>query len=195
MTTQPAFVQILEAILLVAGEPLTITALQNIFSEEERPDAATITAALVTLQEQYKDRGIELQEVASGYRIQAKASMSPWLAKLHQERTPRYSRALLETLAIIAYRQPITRAEIEDIRGVAVNSQIIKTLFEREWIHVVGHRELPGRPALLGTTKLFLDYFNLKSLSELPPLTALQTLIDTPTELACQIPLALESEP
>jgi segregation and condensation protein B len=189
--------KIIEAALLVAGTPLTVSALGQLFPEEERPAAADIKAILAQLQAHYQDRGIELKETGSGWRIQAKAELSPWLAKLWAERAPRYSRAFLETLAIIAYRQPITRAEIEDIRGVAVNSQIIKTLFEREWVQVVGYRDLPGRPALLGTTKAFLDYFNIKSLTELPELSAIkpieaEELVDSNIEAVCQVPLALE---
>ncbi|EKD72877.1 MAG: segregation and condensation protein [uncultured bacterium] len=166
---------IIEAALMVSDFPLTLAALQNLFPEDKRPSSAEIKAAIATLRETYVLRGIDLQEVASGYRIQAKAALSPWLSRLYQDKTPRYSRALLETLAIIIYKQPITRAEIEEIRGVAVSSQIIKTLFERDWIHLIGYREVPGRPALLGTTKALLDYFNVKSLAELPPLPALST--------------------
>src|SRR3990167_8307775 len=161
---------IIEAALMVSDFPLTLAALQNLFPEDKRPSSAEIKAAIATLRETYVLRGIDLQEVASGYRIQAKAALSPWLSRLYQDKTPRYSRALLETLAIIIYKQPITRAEIEEIRGVAVSSQIIKTLFERDWIHLIGYREVPGRPALLGTTRALLDYFNVKSLAELPPL-------------------------
>ena len=133
-------------------------------------------AVLKQLQQDYTNRGIELKEVASGYRFQARPDYAFWVNRLFDERSPRYSRALLETLALIAYRQPITRSEIEDIRGVSVNSSIIKTLQEREWIRVVGHRDVPGRPELLATTREFLDYFNLKKISELPPLSSIKDI-------------------
>ncbi|MBV9575243.1 MAG: SMC-Scp complex subunit ScpB [Gammaproteobacteria bacterium] len=183
---------IIEAALMVAGQPLTITSLQNLFAdEEEAPTAADIRAILAIIQERYLSSGIEIQEVASGYRLQAKAELSPWLAKLWEERPPRYSRAFLETLAIIAYKQPVTRAEIEEIRGVTVSSNIMKTLQEREWIRVLGYREVPGRPAIYGTTKEFLDYFNLKSLTELPTLTEFKNLEAQEAQL--QVQLAIEN--
>lgn len=181
---------ILEAALMVAGRPLTVTMLQNLFNEDERPDAADIKAALANINELYKDRGVELHEVASGYRLQAKTELSPWLAKLWEERPARYSRAFLETLAIIAYKQPITRAEIEEIRGVTVSTHIMKTLSEREWIRLVGFRETPGKPALYATTKTFLDHFNLSSLSELPSLAEFKDIQTQEAEL--QVQLALE---
>ncbi|HEX4044956.1 MAG TPA: SMC-Scp complex subunit ScpB, partial [Gammaproteobacteria bacterium] len=158
------------------------------------PTAAELKTVLAAIQTRHQDSGIELIEVASGYRLQVKAELSPWLSKLWEGRTPRYSRAFLETLAIIAYKQPITRAEIEEIRGVTVNSHIIKTLLDREWIRVIGHRDLPGKPAILGTTKSFLDYFNLKSLMELPSLAEFKNFEaqEAQLEAQLQIPLALE---
>lgn len=182
---------IIEAALMIAGQPLTVAALQNLFGEEERPSTAQVKAILTTIRTDYQESGIELQEVASGYRLQAKAELSPWLAKLWEERPPRYSRAFLETLAIIAYKQPITRAEIEEIRGVTVSSSIMKTLQEREWVHLLGYRELPGRPAIYGTTKTFLDHFNLKSLADLPTLSEFKNL--EAQEAKLQVQLALEN--
>lgn len=182
---------IIEAALMIAGQPLTVAALQNLFGEEERPSTAQVKAILTNIRSDYQESGIELQEVASGFRLQAKAELSPWLAKLWEERPPRYSRAFLETLAIIAYKQPITRAEIEQIRGVTVSSSIMKTLQEREWVHVLGYREVPGRPAIYGTTKTFLDHFNLKSLSELPTLSEFKNLETQEAQL--QVQLAMEN--
>ncbi|HVE43721.1 MAG TPA: SMC-Scp complex subunit ScpB [Gammaproteobacteria bacterium] len=182
--------QILEAALMVAGHPLTIAQLQKLFPEEEKPSAADLLPAIEAIRARYQDSGIELQEVASGYRFQARADLSPWLSRLWEERAPRYSRAFLETLAIIAYKQPITRAEIEEIRGVTVSSHIMKTLQDREWIRILGYRDLPGKPAILGTTKAFLDHFNLKSLTDLPPLTTFKTL--EAQEAQIQIQLALD---
>ena len=167
---------ILEAALLAAGEPLSLDRLLAVFPEEARPEAAEVRQALQALSEDCKSRGIELKEVSSGFRLQVKKEFAPWVSRLYEERAPRYSRALLETLVLIAYRQPITRAEIEDIRGVTVSTNIVKTLQEREWIRVVGHREVPGKPALYGTTREFLDYFNLKSLGELPSLAEIRSL-------------------
>lgn len=172
-TTPEQLQQILEAALMVAGRPLTIAHMQRLFDEADQPTTAEIQTALQALAERQENSGIELKEVASGYQFQAKQSLSQWLSRLWEERPPRYSRALLETLALIAYRQPITRAEVEDIRGVSVSSHIIKTLMEREWVRVMGYREVVGKPALYGTTKAFLDHFNLKSLNELPTLAEL----------------------
>ncbi|MDV3241300.1 MAG: SMC-Scp complex subunit ScpB [Methylocaldum sp.] len=166
---------IIEAALLAAGRPLSFAELENLFADNERPEPAEIQSALAELAEDCRGRAVELKQVASGYRLQVREAFSPWISRLFEERPGRYSRAFLETLAIIAYRQPVTRGEIEDIRGVAVSSGIVRTLQERGWVQVVGHKEVPGRPALLATTKQFLDYFNLKSLGELPPL---QELID-----------------
>lgn len=168
---------ILEAALMVSDKPLDMARLISLFEKDsEEIDRELIKTALDQLREDYSNRGIELREVASGYRIQVRSEYSDWINRLYDERPPRYSRALLETLAIIAYRQPVTRAEIEDIRGVGVSTTIIKTLQEREWIRVVGHKDVPGHPELLATTKEFLDYFNLKKLSDLPTLTELKEL-------------------
>jgi segregation and condensation protein B len=174
---------ILEAVLLAAGEPLDRAALARIFEDDERPDDAAIGAALAELQEDYAERGLELKEVASGLRIQVREEVNPWVARLWEERPQRYSRALLETLALIAYRQPITRGEIEEVRGVSVRSNIIRTLQEREWVRVVGHRDIPGKPALFGTTKAFLDYFNLPSLDHLPSLAEIKDMDNFDPEL------------
>jgi segregation and condensation protein B len=175
--------RILEAALLAAPQPLSVAQLTDLFGEGEAPPADEIRRALLELREDCEGRGVELLEVASGFRYQVRAEIHPHIARLWAERPARYSRALLETLALIAYRQPITRGEIESIRGVAVNTQIIRTLEEREWIRVVGHRDVPGKPALFGTTRAFLDYFNLKSLDQLPPLSALAELPDLEPEL------------
>jgi segregation and condensation protein B len=175
--------RILEAALLAAPQPLSVAQLTDLFGEGEAPPADEIRRTLHALREDCEGRGVELVEVASGFRYQVRTEIHPHIARLWAERPARYSRALLETLALIAYRQPITRGEIESIRGVAVNTQIIRTLEEREWIRVVGHRDVPGKPALFGTTRAFLDYFNLKSLEQLPPLSALQELPDLEPEL------------
>ncbi len=166
---------LLEGILLAAGKPLSLERLAELFDEAERPEPGQFRDALAILALSCAGRSFELKEVASGYRLQIRERFSPWVGRLWEERPQRYSRALLETLVLIAYRQPITRGEIEEIRGVAVNTQIVKTLMEREWIRIVGYREVPGRPAMLATTKAFLDYFNLKSLDELPPQPAAGT--------------------
>jgi segregation and condensation protein B len=162
---------IIEAVLLTAGKPLSVQQLRDVFDEPERPTHKAVEHSLMELEQLCSGRGIELKKVASGYRLQVRESFAPWVARLFEEKPPRYSRALLETLALIAYRQPITRGEIEDIRGVAVSSNIIRTLVEREWVRIVGHREVPGRPAMYATTQQFLDYFNLTSLDQLPPLS------------------------
>jgi segregation and condensation protein B len=177
--------RVVEAALMVADGPLSLDRLQALFAPElglqvEKDD---LRAALDALREQYREHGVELREVASGWRFQARTELAPWVNRLWEERTPRYSRALLETLAIIAYRQPITRGEIEDIRGVAVSPNIVKTLLEREWVRVAGHRDVPGRPAVYVTTREFLDYFNLKSLSELPSLADLRDIDDINLDL------------
>lgn len=174
---------IIEAALLASGQPLSLDQLQCLFEEHERPAKVDIRQILDILQEDYAGRGFELKEVASGYRIQVCAEMQPWISKLWEERPPKYSRAFLETLAIIAYRQPITRGEIEDIRGVSVSSQIMKTLLERGWIRIVGKRDVPGRPSIYGTTKEFLSYFNLKSLDQLPSLMELRDITEINAEL------------
>jgi segregation and condensation protein B len=159
-----------------AGRPVPVEQLLELFDERERPEVPEIRAALEALQAEYAERGIELREVASGFRIQVRPGISATVSRLWQERPRRYSRALLETLALIAYRQPITRGEIEEIRGVTVNPDIVRTLLERNWIRVVGHREVPGHPELLGTTREFLDYFNLRNLDELPSLAELRDM-------------------
>lgn len=181
---------IIEAALMVAGQPLPIIAIQNLFDEKERPSSADIKTALAGVSERLANSGVELHEVASGYRLQAKPELSPWLAKLWEERPSRYSRAFLETLAIIAYKQPITRAEIEEIRGVTVSTNIMKVLTDREWIRLVGFRDTPGKPALYGTTKAFLDHFSLKALSDLPSLTEFKDLQAQEAQL--QVQLAME---
>jgi len=162
---------VIEAALLAAGRPLTLERLSEIFAAKgSGPDRATLKRVLDALAADYEARGIELREVATGYRIQIKRTMTDWLQPLWEERAPRYTRALLETLALVAYRQPITRAEIEEVRGVVVSTNIVRTLLERNWIRVVGHRDVPGKPAMFGTTKDFLDYFGLKKLEDLPTL-------------------------
>ncbi len=167
---------VIEAALLAAGRPLSVAELIEVFDAREQPAADEVRAVLEALEADYSDRGIELREVASGFRIQIRHSVTDIVSRLWQERPQRYSRALLETLALIAYRQPITRAEIEEVRGVTVNPNMVRTLLERNWIRVVGHREVPGHPELLGTTREFLDYFNLKSLDELPSLAELRDM-------------------
>ena len=169
---------ILEAALFAANQPLSIDRMLTLFLDGGPSAREEIRAALELLQTDYQQRGVELHEVSSGFRFQTKQQFAPWIARLWEERPQRYSRALLETLSLIAYRQPITRAEIEDVRGVGVSSQIVKTLEERGWVRVVGHKDLPGRPALLATTREFLDYFNLKSLDQLPPLAEIRNLDD-----------------
>lgn len=167
---------IVEGLLLAAGRPLSLDNIAQVFSEDERPDKNELKAVMEAITVECDDRGFELKEIASGYRFQVKQDLSEWVAKLWEERPPRYTRALLETLALIAYRQPITRGDIEEIRGVGVSSNIIRTLLDREWVRVVGHRDVPGRPAMFATTKQFLDYFNLKSLQQLPPLSEVKEL-------------------
>lgn len=162
--------EVVEAILFAAQQAMTPKQIQQVFPELERPELKDIQAAIDAVQLDYRARPVQLKKLASGYRFQIKPGLSPWIGRLFAEKPPKYSRALLETLAIIAYRQPVTRGEIEDIRGVSVSSNIIKTLLEREWIRVLAHKEVPGRPALYGTTKQLLDYFNLSSLEELPKL-------------------------
>lgn len=163
----------IEAALLAAGRPLNIDQLRGLFDQRMAPEKSEIRKAIETLNSEYEGRGIVISEVASGFRMQVKAAMADRLQKLWEERPPRYSRALFETLALIAYRQPITRGDIEDIRGVSVSSNIIRQLLERDWVRVIGHRDVPGRPAMFGTTKGFLDYFGLKKLDDLPPLADL----------------------
>lgn len=175
--------QILEAALLAAGQPLSQAQLATLFSDAERPPGAAISRALEQLDEDCADRGVELKKVASGYRLQVKQNLNEWVSRLWKEQPPRYSRALLETLSLIAYRQPITRGEIESVRGVSVSTNIIRTLQEREWIRVVGHRDVPGKPALFGTTRVFLDYFNLQNLDDLPSLAEIRDMETLEPEL------------
>jgi len=192
MLDQPPLKNIIEGALLAAGGPLTLDSLLGLFgTEEATPTREALQVAIATLEEDYRDRGIELAQVAGGYRIQVRKECAPWIARLWDEKPPRYSRALLETLALIAYRQPITRGEIEEIRGVAVSTNIVKTLLEREWVRVVGHRDVPGRPSLYATTRKFLDYFGLKSLNELPTLAELRE----PEFLGDDLPLELPAAP
>lgn len=178
--------RVLEAALLVAVEPLSLTELKRMFEQEESGSGLsndTLRRALDELRVDWQGKGVELVQVADGWRFQTRAEMQPWLTRLKNEKPPRYSRAVLETLAIIAYRQPVTRGDIEDIRGVSVNPHIIKTLEERGWVEAIGHRDVPGRPTLFGTTDHFLSDLNLRTLSELPPLDELGTLV-TPDETA-----------
>lgn len=182
-TARTSLKSILEAVLMASDEPVDMAALASLFGDEERPSNAEIGTALSELREDYAERGIELKEVASGYRIQVREDVNHWVARLWEERPQRYSRALLETLALIAYRQPITRGDIEEVRGVSVRSSIIRTLQEREWIRVVGHRDVPGKPALFGTTRGFLDYFGLTSLDDLPSLAEIKDMGNLEPEL------------
>ncbi len=172
--TTPDVKLVVEGALLAAGAPLTLDQVLALYPDDHRPARDEVRAAVESLGADYVGRGIELVEVAGGWRVQVRRTVAPWVARLWEEKPTRYSRALLETLALIAYRQPITRGEIEDIRGVAVGTQIVKTLTEREWVRVVGHRDVPGRPALYATTRRFLDYFGLRSLNDLPPLAELR---------------------
>jgi segregation and condensation protein B len=176
--------RIFEAALFGAGQPLALPQLAALFEEQDTPTHEDIARALEELKTDSEGRGVELVEVASGFRYQVREDVHPFVSRLWTERQTRYSRALLETLALIAYRQPITRAEIEQIRGVGVASSIVKTLEEREWVRVVGYRDLPGKPALFGTTKAFLDYFNLKSLDQLPPLSEVREIEDLDLQLS-----------
>jgi len=175
--------QILEAALLAVGQPLSHAQLGALFNDEERPPAGEISRALEQLSNDCADRGVELKKVASGYRLQVKQELNEWVSRLWKERPQRYSRALLETMALIAYRQPITRGEIESVRGVSVSTNIIRTLQEREWIRVVGHRDVPGKPALFGTTKTFLDSFDLQNLDDLPTLAEIRDMENLEPEL------------
>jgi segregation and condensation protein B len=186
---------VVEAALLAAGKPLQLAELGQLFEENTRPKVDDIRAALDALAAEYTGRGVEVKETAAGFRIQVRRELSPEISRLWPERPARYSRALLETLALIAYRQPITRAEIEAVRGVAVNPNIVKTVIERNWVRVVGHRDVPGRPELLGTTREFLDYFGLRSLDELPPLAELKTMGDYNLQLELPNAGALGVEP
>ena len=184
--TNPFTKQIIEGLLLAAGKPLPMSKIAEVFPEKERPETEELKAALKAIEEDCETRGFELKKVASGYRFQVKQEFGEWVGKLWDERPQRYSRALLETISIIAYRQPITRGEIEKIRGVAVSTNIIRTLIERDWVRVVGHRDVPGRPAMYASTKQFLDYFNLNSLEELPPLSEIRDLEELDPELSLE---------
>ena len=175
---------VIEAALLASGRPLTADELISLFDERDGSGLEAVQGALETLRAEYQGRGIEILEVASGFRVQVRASVAQPVSRLWQERPAKYSRALLETLALVAYRQPITRGEIEQIRGVTVNPNIIKTLLERGWIRVIGHRDVPGKPELLGTTREFLDYFGLKKLDDLPTLAQLKELEDLRVQLS-----------
>ncbi len=180
---------IIEAALLVAGQPLTLDKLLTMFPSESQPTREEIRAALEMLEEDYAERVVELKQIDRSWRFQTREKYAPWVTRLAEERPARYSRALLETLAIIAYRQPVTRGDIENIRGVSVSTDIIKTLVGREWIRQVGVRNVPGRPALYGTTREFLEHFNLKNLEELPPLSALRDLDVISNELNLRLDL------
>ena len=181
--------KVVEAALLASGQPLNIDRLMHLFAEGDfQPEKNDIRKALTEISDDCANRGVELKEIASGFRMQVREDMAPWVSRLWEEKPQRYTRALLETLALIAYRQPATRGEIENVRGVAVSSNIIKTLTEREWIKIVGHRDVPGKPAMYGTTKQFLDYFNLKSLDELPSLAELRDFETINAELDLQLP-------
>lgn len=175
--------KVVEAALLAAGAPLNLNQLNALFPDDEKPGHGPLKEALAALDADLTDRAVELKEVGSGYRLQIRTQFMPVISQLWSEKPPRYSRALLETLAIIAYRQPITRGEIEQIRGVSLSANILRTLQERDWIKVVGHRDVPGRPELLGSTRAFLDYFNLKSLDELPTLAEIKDIDNLEPEL------------
>ena len=181
---------IIEGLLLAASRPLNLSEIAQVFDEDERPDKKELKKIIEVIEADCSDRGFELQEVASGYRFQVKQELSSWVGKLWDERPPRYTRALLEILALIAYKQPITRGDIEEIRGVSVSPNIIRTLIDREWVRVVGHRDVPGRPAMFATTKTFLDYFNLKSLQDLPPLSEIKELDNSDSDLSLDEQLA-----
>ena len=181
---------IIEGLLLAAGRPLPFESIAAVFNEEERPENDELLGVLARIDEECGDRGFELTKVASGYRFQVKQELAEWVGKLWEERPPRYTRALLETLALVAYRQPITRGDIEEIRGVAVSSNIIRTLLDREWIRVVGQRDVPGRPSMFATTKQFLDYFNLESLQQLPALSEIRDIDGGAKDLGFEAELA-----
>ena len=176
--------QIIEGALLAAGKPLPLDRMEALFNENERPEKEALEQALEAIEADCQQRGFELKKVASGYRFQVRQEFSEWIGRLWEEKPQRYSRALMETLSIIAYRQPITRGDIEKIRGVAVSTQIVQTLLEHEWVRIVGYRDVPGRPAMYATTRQFLDYFNLGSLQELPPLSEIRDLEEINRELS-----------
>lgn len=180
--------KIIEAVLMTAGRSLDIAAFEGLFNETEKPEKDEIRATLEDIEADCGDRGYELKRTASGYRFQVRQELSPWIDRLWEEKPRKYSRAVLETLALIAYRQPVTRGDVEQVRGVAVSSEMIRTLQEREWVRTVGHRDVPGRPALYATTRKFLDDFNLASLSELPPLNEIRDLNHINGELGLNPP-------
>ncbi len=186
---------IIEAALLASAVPLKVEKLLELFTEDEEVSNDDVLKALNILGEDCESRGIELKEIRSGFRLQVKQDYTEWVSKLWQERPSKYSRALLETLALVAYRQPITRSEVEQVRGVSVSSHIMKTLLERNWVKVVGHRDVPGKPGLYATTKEFLDYFNLKNLSELPPLSEIRDIDSINAELELEMPAGPVTEP
>ena len=185
---------IIEAAIFSADEPLSMRQLINLFPDDAQPSKNTIQEALDSLQEAYQTRGVELCKIGKGWRFQSREKYASWLRKLSKEKAPRFSRALLETLAIIAYRQPVTRGDIEEIRGVSVSSDTIRTLLEREWVKEVGHRDVPGRPALFGTTQEFLEYFNLQSLRDLPELMQQRDISEIASEMNVQMPVEDNSE-
>ena len=190
MTMPSALLEnVVEGALLAAGEPLSLDRLMNLFQIDDAVDKGQLREALSALEARYEPTGLMVKEVASGWRIQVREQLAPWVSRLWDERPARYTRALLETLALIAYQQPLTRSDIEHVRGVAVSSNIVKTLLERDWIRIVGHRDVPGRPALYGTTRTFLDYFNLKSLDALPPLAEIRDLEQLSTKKLFLSPL------
>lgn len=180
---------IIEAAIMISSDPLTIDRMLAMFPDDAKPDRDVLRSVITEIEQAYVDRGIELRQIGKGYRLQTREDYSPWLSRLSATRPQRYSRALLETLAIIAYRQPVTRGEIEDVRGVAVSTEIIRTLQDRDWIRQVGVRDVPGKPGLFGTTRGFLEYFNLKSLSDLPPLTDIRDMETIAAELNLSLPL------
>jgi len=186
--------RIVEGALLAAGVPLSIKRLSELFDEGDAPSPEAFAEALNAISEQCEERGFLLKEVASGWRLQVREELAPWINRLWEEKPQKYSRALLETLALIAYRQPITRGDIEEIRGVAVSSHIIKTLVERNWVKVVGHRDVPGRPSLYASTRHFLDYFNVKSLDELPTLSDIRDLDEINASLDLEVETVLQGE-
>lgn len=187
--------QIIEAAILASGKPLSIDRLIDLFAEGERPPRQVFEHALIRLEKACEDRAYSLQKVASGYRFQIRQTYAPWVSRLFEEKPQRYSRALLETLALIVYRQPITRGEIEEIRGVAVSSNIVRTLMEREWIRVVGHKDVPGRPAMYATTRQFLDYFSLTGLSQMPPLSDIRDIDEIGREVEQKMQAEIQFEP
>ncbi len=186
--------KIIEAVLLANAKPMSLDQLLEIFDEQDRPARSVLKEVLAMVSASCEDRGFELQHIASGYRFQVRQEYAHWVGKLWDEKPSRYSRALLETLALIAYRQPITRGDIEDIRGVAVSSNIIRTLVDREWIRVVGHKDVPGRPAMYATTRGFLDYFNMVSLDQLPPLSDIRDIEEIGREIEAKFVADIEAE-